>query len=166
MRDVVVRGRGIFDNCYRPKNLEEFGFPRNVSGDPEVLLLQGQHLEVRLIEPDLPVLDPLDEALAVDPSVLVRVIAPRVAALDKVLRDIRKGRRQRQLASLERNEAIQFFDNTHTYVARTVEAMFNLAGERKLAELVRTSRRVARTQEEPVVAQEDVPEEVTASAAS
>ena len=30
LRDVVVRGRGIFDNCYRPKNLEEFGFPRNV----------------------------------------------------------------------------------------------------------------------------------------
>ena len=150
LSEVILRCRGIFDNGYKPANIEEFGFPRNISQDPEQLFQQGQHLDERLREPGLPLPKPLSEKLAIDPTALADVVKSWLTQFDEALAHVRRERREATLARLARQEAVASFDDKFLWVSRTTESLFSLAGEKELAKRVRPSvTRPGRTETDP-----------------
>lgn len=150
LRHVMIDGRGIFEHCYRPANISEFGFPNELARDAEGLYQQGRHLDQRLREPDLPVPTPWSAKLVVGALDLADEVSPRVARLEAVLAHVRQEKKELTTAQMARNEAIQHFDQTFVWVSNTCESLFSLAGEKELARRVRpSSTRPGRTEEDP-----------------
>ncbi len=135
----MVQVRGMFQNCYQPVRIEEFGFPRNVHRDPEKLYLQGKELILRLREPELPLPDPPSEETAQDPAHLADLVEKCLKPLDDSLLHVRGERRGAQVAKTEHDESVARFKRIFDGSAFMARGIFLLADEKELADRVKPS---------------------------
>ncbi|MEM7582464.1 MAG: hypothetical protein AAF560_03715 [Acidobacteriota bacterium] len=141
LSEVVLDLRQMFEGLYRPENIESFGFPDRVSREPALLLRQADHLIEQIADPERP----LPEARRVDieltPESILRNLEPSTQTLREALDTVGREAKRAAPTLADRNRAQSDYDQAFLWTARTLEAMYSLAGETELAAVVRPSRR-------------------------
>ena len=143
--------RKIFEGLYRPENIESLGFPARLARDSKLLLRQGGHLIEVLTSSDLELPDSRFADAGLPISEMVKSLVPKVEELRKALGDIGREERLAQVTQVDRDRATDDYNNTFLWVARTLESLYSLSGEKELAARVRPStRRPGRTERQVV----------------
>ncbi len=146
LSEAVIGLRHMFEGLYRPESIESFGFPARVARDPALLLRQAEHLMEQLVNPERQ----LPEARRIDieltPESILRNLEPPTQALRDTLDVVGREAKRAAATLADRNRAKEAYDQAFLWTARTLEAMYSLAGETELAAVVRPSaRRPGRT---------------------
>ncbi len=107
--------------------------------DPAGLLKQVRETVDFLGKPKVAL--PAVEGFDVDHSRVSERLASDAKTLDRVLTDHAGARKQAEATRLEKNEAIETYDQTYLYITRTVAGLLHIAGLHDAAERVRPSER-------------------------
>ena len=143
----MIDARDAFRSIYKPTNIEEFGFPRKVGRTPRDLVRQGDHL-VEILAKSVPKLPPprFGEGLKIEE--IVDPIRGKTNVLRTSITDTDRERKEAEIAQVDKDRATENYDTVLIWGAQSLEGLFGLAGEEKLAARVRPSiRRPGRTQE-------------------
>lgn len=132
------------------------GFQGPTAEMPEKLLRQIEYAVSHLLDPALVLPAPRNDGFAADPRRLAQNLQPRVTRLRELLGEIRRVTSALNATRKKKNRAIQRHKATFLWVARSAEALFQLAGEPELAERIRPSvrrpgRRAAEVEPEPPI---------------
>ncbi len=147
LNDEILEVRDAFTGVYKPANVEEFGFPRNVARTPHDLARQGDHLIKNLEKSGLDLPKPrFGEGLPIDE--LTKPIRDATKQLRASITDTNRERKEAEVAQVEKDRSAVYYDMLLLWGARMLEGFFTLAGEDELAARVRPSvRRPGNTEE-------------------
>ncbi len=156
-RDVAVKQlttgfldlRRVFEGLYGSEKLETFGFPARVARDPGLLLRQAEHLIEQISDPTRPLPETRLIDLALTPELMLRNLKPLTEAMRDALEVVGREAKRAVTTQADRNRAKDDYDQVFLWTARTLEALYSLAGETELAAAVRPSpRRPGRTDQQ------------------
>ncbi len=148
-RDAVFNVRDTCEGVFDVKKLP-LEFPRRVSGNPRVLLEQVDHLIGQLSRSGLEMPVSKIKNTTILPDDLIETVKPPSDLLRKAVDDIDREAREAEVTLVEQDRAIEEWDLTFLWGARSAEGLFLLAGEDKLAARIRPSRsRPGRTEQDP-----------------
>ncbi len=166
----VVGLRDIFRGACGPEVAEDVGFALRTPVQPGELHEQAQHLTARLSESELELPAVRFQGITLDPVGLVDEMRPLVEDLGQALEDVSREERKTEAMKIAKDEALDAYNRTFLWTARSAEALFRLADLPAVAKRVRpSSRRVGLTDEVetqgPEVPLQD-PEDTTAEVPS
>ena len=132
LSSVIQLFRDAFRTNYLPEDVEEYGFPRELSQVPFELLRQGEHLVEVFSQPDLEIPEPkVGDGLPID-----ELVGRVKDATDKLRESLDAADRETRLAEValvEKNRAVDDWDGVMPWASRTLSGLFHLAGEHELA---------------------------------
>lgn len=131
--------RDAFRSAYGPTKAKELGFDVRLGRTPGALLAQGKRLLANF-DPEQPLPASETPGVSLDLS-LVPPLQAAVTRLETALDDVAREKTEADATQVAKNLAMGEFDDTFLRVARTLEALYTLAGELELAARVRPSRR-------------------------
>ncbi len=137
----VVGLRDTFKGACGPEVAEEVGFAPRTPVQPGELHEQAAHLVARLDEPHLELPAVRFRGVTLDPPELVEEMRPLVENLGQALDDVSREERQTEAMKIAKDEALKAYDRTFLWVARSAEALFELADLPEVAKRVRPSSR-------------------------
>ncbi len=138
-RDVVDLN-GALTGVYTPEKLAELGFARRTPQGPEELSEQASYLAVRLSAPDLDLSGARFE-FQVEPSKLVESLLGSSETLKQVIEELAQEERKSEALKLAKDDALEVYNTSFLWIARTVESLCRLAGLDEVARRVRPSSR-------------------------
>ncbi len=138
-RDVVDLN-GALTGVYTPEKLAELGFARRTPQGPEELSEQASYLAVRLSAPDLDLSGARFE-FQVEPSKLVESLLGSSETLKQVIEELAQEERKSEALMLAKDDALEVYNTSFLWIARTVESLCRLAGLDEVARRVRPSSR-------------------------
>ena len=138
-RDVVDL-RDALKGVYTAERLAELGFPRRMPRGPEKLSEQASYLNLRLGDPDLDLSGARYE-FQVEPTNLVTKLSGSSATLQQAIEDLAREKRESEALKLAKDDALERYNSSFLWIARSVESLLRLAGLDKVAERVRPSSR-------------------------
>lgn len=137
----VVRLRRLIQGAYDDEQLNDLGFTRQTSQLPAELLEQAVHLSRLLRAPDLELPSSAFGTFELDVPALTQEFEPAVGRLRQSMSDLARQVRLTEVAQLAKNGALEKYNSTFLWIARTVESLLRLAGLDEVAERVRPSSR-------------------------
>ncbi len=168
----VVVLRQAFGGIYSDEKLAEMGFARRTPQQSGELWEQATHLAIRLSEPDFDLSGAQVDGFEIDLPLAVADLGPAAEKLGTSIDHLTREERRTEAAKLAKDEALDEYNRTFLYVARTVESLLRLADFDEAAKRVRpSSRRPGETEvlfEEPdgQAPGDDTPPETASEAAS
>ncbi len=138
---AVAGIRDIIRGAYGPQVPEELGFALRTPVQPAELHEQAEHLTTRLDEPSQKLPAVRFNGVAIDPTILVAEMQPLVEQLGQALEDVGREERQTDAMKIAKDEALQAYDRTFSWVAGSAESLFRLASLPEVAKRVRPSTR-------------------------
>lgn len=155
----ILKLRDAFRSAFGPNKSKELGFDVRMARTPVAVLAQGLRLLANLNQPEKALPTSNTPGVSLDLESLVPALEAAVTRLQKALEDIAREKTEADATLVAKNLAMKEFDQTFLRVARTLEALYTLAGELDLAARVRPApRRPGRTE---TVGQEPGPGEPT-----
>ncbi len=121
--------------------IEELGFAVRIPVQAAELHEQAEHLAARLSEPSKALPAVRFKGVDLDPASLAEEMKPLVVQLGQALEDVTQGERQTEAYKIAKDEALDAYDRTFLWVARSAESLFKLADLPKVAKRVRPSVR-------------------------
>lgn len=152
LRDTV---RG----SYGPVVAEELGFAASTPIQPGELFEQAEHLTDRLSEPQLQLPASRYQDVDLDPAVLAGQTRPLVTRLGQALEDVGREERNEEATKVAKDAALEGYNRTFLWSARTAESLFQLADMPEIARRVRPSTRRRGITVEVEAENPDVPSE-------
>ena len=137
----VAGVRDTFKGACGPGVVEELGFALRSPEQPAELHEQADHLVTRLSVPDLEIPAIRFRGVNLDPPSVVEEMRPLVERLGLTLQDVARGERESEAMKIAKDEALDAYDRTFLWVARSAESLFKLAGLPEIAQRVRPSSR-------------------------
>ncbi len=137
----VARVRRIISGVFNDGEMVEIGLARRNARDSEVLLEQAASLAVNLERPDLELSAEQLGGVDVNPPALAQDVKPCADKLRQSLSELRREQRQTEATQFAKNEAMDEFNHSFLWIARSVESLLQLAGLEKMAARVRPSSR-------------------------
>ncbi len=149
----VVGLRQAFTGVYSEEKLAEFGFARRTPQQPGGLLEQATHLVARLGDPELDLTGSRFGDYQLDASKLAEALVKSVGELEPMADELARQERRTEALKLAKDEALEEYNGSFQWIARTVESLCRLAGLDEVAKRVRPSVRrpgvTARQAEDP-----------------
>ena len=142
----MIELKDFFVGVFQPENVEALGFPRVLGRSPEELVRQVDRLIDHLSASSLVLPAPLLGEVNLTLTDIASSLQPLVDNLRNALADVGREVKKASLTQLDRNRAVEEYDKAFLGIARTLETLYRLAGEKELADQVRPSvRRPGRT---------------------
>ena len=142
----IVDARDAFVSVYKPPNVEEYGFPKNIGRPAVDLLRQGDHLAENLERSDL-TLPTARFGAELPVASLLKPVKTKLEKLRRSVTAVDRERKEAEIAQVEKDRAAEYYDLLLLWGARMLEGLFTMAGEDELAGRVRPStRRPGRTE--------------------
>ena len=137
----VVGLRDTFRGAYGPEVAEDLGFAARTPDAPGELFEQAEHLTGRLSDPP-PGLDASRyRDVNLDPAGLADEMRPLVGRLGQALEEVSREERKTEATLIAKEEALDAYERTFLWSARTAESLFRLADMPEVARRVRPSTR-------------------------
>lgn len=147
LAELIRTFRDAFRSAYGPTKSKDLGFDPRMGRTPVAVLAQGKRLNARLDDPEKPLPASNTPGVSLVPESLVPPLAAAVTRLETALENVTLEKTEADATLVAKNEALAEFDATYLHVARTLEAIYTLAGEVDLAARVRPTRpRPSRTE--------------------
>ncbi len=139
----VVGLRRAFTGIYSEEKLAEFGFARRTPQQPGELVEQATHLVTHLDDPDLDLSGARFDQFKVDVPELARKLVGSVEKLQIAIDEVVREERRAEAMKLAKDEALEKYNRSFLWIARTLESLFQLAGLEEVAKRIRPSSRRA-----------------------
>lgn len=138
--------RGFFDKVFQPADIRSIGFPVDFGQTPLDLLRQAEHVVRQLAVSAAELVSPHLATVTPDIAAMTESLNTSVGDLRTALADVGRDSKKIEVTQVDRNRARDDYDTGFLWISRTLESIFQLAGEKELAERVRPSlRRHGRT---------------------
>jgi hypothetical protein len=118
-----------------------FGLGKRTPRGTADLALEAGRIERRLRSGEAPLPQPSTPGLTISPLAWAKLLRPGVELVERLLREVEAARIRVSDLAGERDRRLASFQSTYLEVARSVEALFVLAGRPDLAKSVRSSAR-------------------------
>jgi hypothetical protein len=118
-----------------------FGLRKRTPRGTADLMLEAGGIERRLRNPETPLPQPSTPGLTIAPLAWAKLLRPGVELVERLLHEVEAARIKVSDLAGERDRRLASFRSTYLEVARSVEALFVLAGRPDLAKSVRSSAR-------------------------
>ena len=137
----VVGLRQAFTGVYSDAKLAEIGFARRTPTVPAELLEQASHLVERLSDPALDLTGSRFGDFQLDAPFLARELVGSVETFKQVSEELEREGRRTEASKLAKDDAVERYNKSFLWIARTVESLCRLAGLDEVARRVRPSQR-------------------------
>ncbi len=137
----VIGLRQAFTGIYSEDKLAELGFARRTPSQPEALQEQAVHLVARLGDSELDLTGSSYGDVRLDAPNLAQELAESVTALQAASDDLVREERKTEVLKLAKDDALDRYNTSFLWIARTVESLCRLAGLDEVAKRVRPSQR-------------------------
>jgi hypothetical protein len=148
LRASVIGIRDTLEGAYGVGTATTYGLSGETPTDADTLLQSATATE-ELLRTRTLVNAPLQPGVSIDLKAMAAGLKLRIDALAEPLGDVRREEREAQLTRNDRNEALSGWNEKYQGIADALTGLFELAGQRALADRVRpTARRRAGLPEE------------------
>ncbi len=137
----VIGLRQAFTGIYSENKLAEFGFARRTPSRTGELEEQTSHLVKRLSDPELDLTGSRFGDFKLDAPFLAQELVGSVDSLQLATDDLAREERKTEALKLAKDEALERYNKSFLWIARTVESLCRLAGLDEVAKRVRPSQR-------------------------
>lgn len=137
----VVGLRQAFTGIYSDDKLAAFGFARRTPQQPAELQEQASHLVERLEDPDLDLSGSRFGDFQLDAQQLARELVGSVESLQEADEELAREERKTEALKLAKDDALEQYNKSFLWIARTIESLCRLAGLDEAAKRVRPSSR-------------------------
>ncbi|MEE8522383.1 MAG: hypothetical protein V3T72_00510, partial [Thermoanaerobaculia bacterium] len=141
LKSTILEQRDFFAGAFGPDQAEMLGFPPQIGRSPMALLRQGERLVQHLTDPTAELPPPRLGQVTLDLVETAASVAPEVEALRSSMDVVGREVKLAQATRLDRDRAVEELDATLLWVARSLEAIYRLAGETELADRIRPATR-------------------------
>jgi hypothetical protein len=141
LKSVILEQRDFFAGTFGPGQAERMGFPSRIGRWHMELLRQGDHLVKHLTDPAAELPPPRFAGVSVDLAQAAAPILPAVERLRSTMDEAGRELKMAELTQVDRNRAMEELDTTLLWSARSLEAIYRLAGETELADRIRPAAR-------------------------
>jgi len=156
----VVGLRRAFTGFYSEERLAELGSARRTPQTPVELLEQAAYLVERLGDPELDLSGSRFGDFQLVATAMTKKVSESVEVLAPLIEDVVRAERRSEAKKLAKDEALEAYNTSFVWIARTVESLCQLAGLDEVARRVRPSRRrPGETAKEPEETEGDAPTE-------
>lgn len=154
----VVGLRRAFTGFYSEERLAELGFARRTPQTPVELLEQAAYLVERLGDPELDLSGSRFGDFQLVANAMTKKVNESVEALAPLIEEVARSERRSEAKKLAKDDALETYNTSFVWIARTVESLCQLAGLDEVARRVRPSRRrPGETEKEPEETEGDEP---------
>jgi len=141
LKSTVLEQRDFFAGAFGPDKAEMLGFPPQIGRSPLELLRQGERLVQHLSDPAAELPPPRLGQVTLDLAGTAAAVMPEVEGLQSAMDAAGREVKLAQATQLDRDRAVEELDATLLWVARSLEAIYRLAGETELADRIRPAAR-------------------------
>ncbi len=141
LKSTILGHRDFFVGVFGADRAELLGLPAEVGRTPMELLRQGERYVQHLTAPEAELPPPIVGGVTVDLAELAAPVAPAVETLSSTMGEADREVKLAQVTQVDRDRAVDELEATLLWVARSLEAIYRLAGETELADRIRPATR-------------------------